>query len=584
MVTGNRRRKRLKLSSNFTDEEESQQNVDDLEPILSSDSDFEDSIKLSTNKNVNTTRSRHMAPTGITYTNTWTQKYSDVSAQTGLIASNRKAKEVENWLDAAFKGNQSRMLVLVGPPGCGKSSALRAAAKRLSSTVQNWKAPVTGQRYVSATLLEDFKAFFVGTRYQMLTFQEEDNIPTHPSSTRRVLLIEDLPISISDSLEKRESVQEVLQRAARFAPHPTVIIISGSQKGVAQSARFLIGPDLASSPYVDTIKVPPATEAMMRRRLGEVLRKECVSISHAHLEATIAACRGDIRAALNALEFCLSKHSQQRQDSKRWSGKHSISRGKRKRNFSSPERNHPSFADVNMDATLGSYHAVSKILNNKRAEDGTSKYNPEEILQQARANPSPFLAFLHHNYPEFFGDIDDVANALECLSDADSLMSWMQDDLSRNTLGECAASMVTRGFLYYNRNPIQKGWRPIRGPDSFTVCKEGREHEQNARGHFKENLTPSIFTTATMCETVPFAERITGITVQPWQALQMSREYMGSSFADSADLAMVDEEQMINEGKSQQNHIPPHITQNEEVSNAHTFFDKEMDEIEDWDD
>lgn len=569
------RRKRLRVT---VSDDESAEDVAEFEGDGTDDSDFEaahvktpefDDLFLSDRISLSQQPSQQDGQA-------WVDKYSSISLQGGLVTSIKKSNEIRNWMRGALDGVAPRLLLLTGPPGCGKSSAIRAAATEFECAVSSWQAPVTGSRNISMTLLDDFRAFFVGGRYHSLAGEEESEAESRDWSGRKILLVEDLPVCTTDIAQKRAMIQKVFVDTARFAPFPTAVVISDSEKGVASTARFIFGADLLESSNIAFIKVPAVTHGMMKRKLLRVLQGEGLLFSQDKLEGAVAVARGDIRAALNALQFCSSTeigtsgrgaiYQEERESKKR--------RKRRKRTSGYTLR---ALDSVGHDATLGTYHAVSKILNNKRDVDGESRYNVEDVLADAKADPASFLEFLHHNYPDFFSNIDDVVGALECLSEADSFLQWRQDNLSRAGLWDCAASLGTRGFLYHNSKPSQAGWRPIRGPESYEVRREGRAHIANAQQRFTGMLAPTVYTQSSVCEVVPYCEKITESTVSEWgrfsEQMKLGRKPTnGIEVVNSRDNTMM---------QAQTEHgAHPFLDKNSAVAPLGT----EVDPIVDWDD
>lgn len=512
-----RRRKRLRVSSQTTEESQDdvegvrqvdgQQQVEEVHEFGEDDSS-DSSVQLIENvdepspplpKTAAQADEEPGEPTA-----TWVERYSHAQNQTGLAVSTKKFKEIQNWLRQALDYSAPRLLLLSGPPGCGKSSAVRAACKELNCDVSSWMAPVTGSYAVSMRLLDDFQAFVTGVRYASLPCDSDDDIRSDKApSSRRLLLIEDLPIHITQFKHHRDTLRNIFSSAARIAPHPTVIILSDTEKTISRLTKYMLEPEMLATSLVVSIKVQPVTDVMMKKRLTEVVSMEGLSISRSVLDAVILSSHGDIRSALNSLQFssvatiidASSKHVRIRQKS-----------GKKR-----PRRNQKqasALPEIKQDATLSTYHAISKILNNKPGEGGRSRYITEDLLEESRADPVSFISFLHHNYPSFFGDVNDVVPTLSCLSDADMLLQWQQDESIRVDLGNCAASFVTRGFLLFNLKPVRTGWRPIRGPESYEVARERRDFVEAAQTRLSSVLRPTTFSRSEFLETMPYAKQI----------------------------------------------------------------------------
>ena len=91
----------------------------------------------------------------------------------------KKLEELRAWLRACDHPGAPRACVLVGPPGCGKSAALRLVARELGRGVREWRppAPTLWEEHKHAAApgvayrskLDDFEAFlFRAARYSPL--------------------------------------------------------------------------------------------------------------------------------------------------------------------------------------------------------------------------------------------------------------------------------------------------------------------------------------------------------------------------------------------------------------------------------
>lgn len=476
---------------------------------------------------------------------TWTELFDDPSVRSGLLISTRKANEIRAWLNNAFKFMGPRFLILGGPPGCGKSSALRAICSEMDCDLLTWQAPACIKGSISAALLDDLESFVVGTRYPGFRVYDAD-LTTSTSEVepslrlhRRVLMIDDLPISAIDLQGNREATCTMMRKVAQFAPHPTVLVLSDSAKGIARTARLVLGFDFITSSDVASINIPPVTGNVMRKRLREVGGRMQVKILQQAIDDVIIASSGDFRAALNCLQFSSNlatsewANGQNRQNISRTVHK----RQRRKCVYPAIAR----VVDVGADGTLGTYHAVAKILINKRDEHGRSENVAEDILHEARVETSNFLEFLYHNYPDFFGNSDDIVSALSCLSDADTFLPWIQDDDSRTMLSDCAASLATRGFLLFNTLPIQSGWRPIKGPESYEIRCDGQEFALLARDRLAPITSLQVYSSTDVLETLPYVEAIQKQRLKPW-GMSVKHYVKRNNVVDGADVAMVDAE------------------------------------------
>lgn len=76
-------------------------------------------------------------------TSMWVDKYAPTTAAQLCVAP-KKVKEVRQWLQDP---ESSRLLVFVGSPGVGKSTAIKVLASELGWTVHEWSDSCSSQHY-----------------------------------------------------------------------------------------------------------------------------------------------------------------------------------------------------------------------------------------------------------------------------------------------------------------------------------------------------------------------------------------------------------------------------------------------------
>lgn len=415
---------------------------------------------------------------------TWPDAHAPDSSRS-LVMAPVTVNKIRKWLKQAVSTTEAspsspRALLLTGPPGAGKSAAVRTVTNELGCELCEWQAPFVSEcrGSTSRVLLESIQDFLIGVQYPSLIASVSDSAPSNSPPLGRVLLLDDLPRSLSETIHSQ--VGKFIGLAMENCIHPIILILSDSSKARSKSTRAL-GLDPADSPNVLTINVPPATESAMSRVLTAAAKRQRREILPDSLNYLIQSSHGDIRAALNTLYLYALPQSYgsvldvsvDTSDVPKKRKKKEAKRSRAVRSTRTLQQPLPvdHVPGIGSDASLDTFHAVSKVLNNKRRENGLSKYDPEKVLADSHAEPAAFVSFLHQNYARFFSKSSDAAEALEILSESELLLQWRQDDVSRMSLADCAASIVTRGFLFHNSDPIQTGWRPIQGPESFAVLR-----------------------------------------------------------------------------------------------------------------
>lgn len=85
-------------------------------------------------------------------------------------------------------------------------------------------------------------------------------------------------------------------------------------------------------------------------------------------------------------------------------------------------------------------------------------YPPDEISSLLATQPTSSLNLIHHNYIGHFQSLEDVINAIDCLSFADMIMNEWRSDLS----ADLGVNLAVRGVMTANTNPVTGKWMPIR--------------------------------------------------------------------------------------------------------------------------
>ena len=455
----------------------------------------------------------------------WVEQFAPVDLSE-LAVHKRKVGDVRQWLDSAFNGRRQKILVLKGAAGTGKTTTINLMAKDMGVTVKEWKNP-PGTDYASegsasaATQFEDFvaRAGKVGG----LAFgpdadaehEEPDEygpalaIPDEPpTNEKQLLLIEEFPNTFSKSspvlLSFRSALMQYLASPAVIDDTPTPIVLVVSETllstNTAAADSFtvhrLLGPELSSQPYLDVIEFNSIAPTYLTKALETIVVKEARKSGRRktpgpavikHLAET-----GDIRSAVSSLEFLCLRGD----DGDTWSAKVAFTKPKKaKAEPALTEAEKEALKLItNRESTLGIFHAVGKIVYNKRvdARPGADPPQPPAWLPQHRrtripetdvdrlidelgTDTSTFNAALHENYVLSCSGhsseetLDSIGGCLDNIADADLL------SLDRFSLGtrafsgsatdtlrqdEMSFQVAARGVLFNLPFPVHRGTPP----------------------------------------------------------------------------------------------------------------------------
>ncbi|WAR24888.1 RAD17-like protein, partial [Mya arenaria] len=412
------------------------------------------------------------------------------------------------------------ILLLTGPAGTGKTATIRVLARQLGCEIHEWSNPLPGDSYDSSASNDDwrsrsrveagisgsqsaqFKEFLLrANKYNTLDIFGGGGI-----STTRLILVEDFPNMF---YRDATAFHNILQRYVQVGGSPLVFIVSDSTSGES-TERLLFPRNIQDQLNITNISFNPVAMTSMTKFLTKIVTEESQKGSHrftipskAVIESIAMASTGDIRGAINALQFACLKDtcdlaSAIGSKSKPRGGKKSGSQrgGGMKKSLSkksSFQREEDFLSIGGKDTSLFLFRALGKILYCKREEPPADSPSlpphlahcyrdplqivPEEVVERSHLSGDYFGAYLHQNYMEFFSTIEDAVTASEYLSDADYLtIDWA----SRSALQQYAASVATRGIMFSNSTRARHtdsgggglGWKPLHKPQWYTASKQ----------------------------------------------------------------------------------------------------------------
>ncbi|XP_069483639.1 cell cycle checkpoint protein RAD17 isoform X2 [Ambystoma mexicanum] len=474
-------------------------------------------------------------PTRVCRNDPWIDQYKPES-QGELAVHKKKIEEVERWLKVHIAQRQPKqggsVLLLTGPPGCGKTATMQVLVKDLGIQVQEWTNPV-----ISEYKKEEFKETYDhGSSFQSFTSQSQTSIFQEfllrankynklqmlgqPAEIdKRLILVEDMP---NQFYRDPPCLHEVLRRFVRTGRCPLVFIISDSLSG-DRHHRLLFPKEIQDELLISTISFNPVAPTSMVKVLNRIatieasMSKGRIAIpDKAFMDLLCTGSSGDIRSAINSLQFSSFKdESLQENLFSNKKGKKSIKRdiasSKAKPRNKSEKRNPEGLQAIGgKDASLFLFRALGKILHFKRGpptncdlprlpsqlsehERDPLLIEPEAVVEKSHMPGDFFNLYLQQNYLDFFTEMDDVVRASEYLSIADFLTG---DWNSRLTMSEYSASVATRGIIHSNKARVSGhgsggvGFRPLHKPQWLVINKKNRENCSAAKSLFSSFCLP----------------------------------------------------------------------------------------------
>jgi len=448
----------------------------------------------------------------------WTEQFAPFDL-TELSVHKRKVGDVRQWLESAFNSRRRKVLVLKGVAGTGKTATIRLLAKDMGFGIAEWRNPSGFEQQAegsstSTAQFEEFVRRAGGSEGLTLSTGEHDtsissNDPTSATSliyphTKQILLIEEFPNTFSRTSTALQSFRaEMLRYVASSAVRdhacvPIVLVISetllSTNTAAADSftAHRLLGPELVTHPSVNTIEFNPVAPTILTKALETIVVKEARKSGRHKTPGPqvlkYLAETGDIRSAVSSLEFLCLRGD----DGDIWSSKVAFTKPKKAKTDPPLTKSEEEALKLitNRESTLGIFHAVGRVVYNKRSEPtkGDAIARPPSWLPQHRRPTVPetnvdllidelgtdtptFLAALHENYALSCSDsssdetLESLNGCIQSISDADlfsvdrfsfgtrAFSGSATDSLRQD---EISFQVAVRGLLFSLPSPVHR--------------------------------------------------------------------------------------------------------------------------------
>ncbi|TVY90965.1 Cell cycle checkpoint protein RAD17 [Lachnellula willkommii] len=474
----------------------------------------------------------------------WAERFAPVNLDE-LAVHKKKVSDVRGWLEDVTSGRmRQRLLLLKGQAGTGKTTTVQLLAKAMDCDVLEWRNPVgsvaTSDGYLSmAAQFEEFMGR--GGKFgQLDIFSANEKVPSKPEikpldRRKRIILVEEFPNTFTRSSTALQSFRgAIIQYLASNTPPlsmfhnntasddlvtPVVMIISEtlltttSASADSFTAHRLLGPEILQHPGVGVIEFNAIAPTLLAKALDVVVQKESRKSGRRKTPGPLVLKRlgeiGDIRSAIGSLEFlCLRGDTDGD-----WGSKVAFGKSKKAKDVALTKMEKESLEMVTRrEASLGIFHAVGKVVHNKR--DETPLKNPtgsdvenlpdflslhsrpkrsqvavDDLIDETGTDTQTFIAALHENYilsceapPTSFdvSSLDHVNASIDALSDSDLLCpTW---DTSSGSSGdilrqdEMTFQIAVRGLLFALPFPVKRkaptqgsGFRTGSGGDAYRM-------------------------------------------------------------------------------------------------------------------
>ncbi|VVC24184.1 P-loop containing nucleoside triphosphate hydrolase [Cinara cedri] len=398
-----------------------------------------------------------------------------------LAVHSGKIKEVQIWFESLDNKllTNSKFLLVSGPSGCSKATAVRLIAKHCGFTCLEWITPMSAEPiydqctggYSYESVQERFQDFIWGaTRYRSLNCGISSN---------QFLLIKDIPNVFLDKPDEFHNIMSRFNSASKF---PIVFIVNNEKL-----VRNLFPTEILEKFKVQEIKFNPITRKSVLNVLGQIIKAEqqhnkLLKVPNSNeLNTIYEETNGDLRSAIIHLSFnCMN-----------------VQNKTIKTSSTAPKNEH-----------LDLFHSIGRVLYPKRELNSSLEFkfthNPDNLIEQFAMQPSTVLGFLQENYLTRFSSLIDVCEGADAISAADVMLSSnFMFGVSIYDISLSSLSVAVRGLMLANRNPI-KTFRSIVKPKHFQYTNDVDIYHDIKRWFDNEHESPKNI----LLDLIPFVNEL----------------------------------------------------------------------------